>query len=89
MSLAVLAWPVSSQTHLCRLLWNIVASLQPGLSSFFIGFHSDCVGVGWFLAVALAPPTLPSMYPLPLIHQCDGCDVCDVGICQPCGQYSI
>ena len=64
---------VSSQTHWCRLLWNIVASLQPGLSNFFIGFHSDCVGVEWFLAVVLALPTLPSMYPLPMIHQCDGC----------------
>ena len=56
-----------------RLTWNIVASLQPGLSSFFSGFHSNYVGVERFLAVVLAPPTLPSLSPLPLIHQCDGC----------------
>ena len=71
MTLAVLARSVSSQTHKCRLMWNVVASLQPGLSSFFSGFHSDCVCVEWFLAVVLMPPTLPSMSPLPLIHQCD------------------
>ena len=63
MSLAVLVWPIGSQTHKCRLTWNIVASLQPGSSSFFSGFHSDCVGVERFLAVVLAPPTLPSMFP--------------------------
>ena len=71
MSLAVLARSVSSQTHKCRLMWNVVASLQSGLSSFFSGFHSDCVCVEWFLAVVLMPPTLPSLSPLPLIHQCD------------------
>ena len=53
-------------------MWDIVALLQPGLLSFFSGFRSDCVGVEQFLAVVLAPPTLPSMSPLPLIHQCDG-----------------
>ena len=62
MSLAVLARSVSSQTHKCRLMWNVVTSLQSGLSSFFSGFHSDCVCVEWFLAVVLMPPTLP--YPL-------------------------
>ena len=63
MSLKVLVWPVGSQALKCRLTWHVIASLQPGLSSFFSGFHSDCVGVEQFLAVVLAPPTLPSYVP--------------------------
>ena len=73
MSLTVLVWPIGSQTHKCRLMWDIFALLQPGLLTFLSGFRHDSVGVELFLAVVLAPPTLPSMSPLPLIHQCDRC----------------